>query len=72
MAIYYVYENWTVSRARIHFASCAYCNDGKGVHPDAGDRNGQWHGPFLSFHEAREAADKTGQPVSECKACCPI
>jgi F-type H+-transporting ATPase subunit beta len=71
MTAYYVYENWTVKKARIHLASCSYCNDGRGIHLGAGDRNGQWYGPFHTFQEAHEAANETGQPVSRCKVCRP-
>jgi len=71
MATYYVYENWTVKKAKIHLASCCYCNYGRGIHPNASNRNGQWRGPFYTFQEAHEVAHRIGQPVSRCKACCP-
>lgn len=71
---YFVYENWVAEghKARIHFGSCGHCNYGRGVHPEAGDRNGKWFGPFTSFADAKNAAYKTGGYVSCCKHCNPI
>lgn len=68
---YHVYENWTVHKARVHFSDCSFCNDGKGIHPDAGPSNGRWHGPFATLGEALQVAQATGEPVSECKFCRP-
>jgi hypothetical protein len=34
MAEYYVYENWTHDRARIHKGDCGYCNDGRELRLD--------------------------------------
>jgi hypothetical protein len=46
MAEYYVYENWTTDRARIHKGECGcYCNNGRGTHAGSSVRNGKWHGP---------------------------
>ncbi len=28
---FYVYENWTHNRARIHRGTCGYCNNGQGT-----------------------------------------
>ena len=67
---YFVYENWTAeNKAKIHFGYCKFCNYGKGIHPDAGNRNGCWHGPFNSFTEAKKVAVDTGRLVSVCKVC---
>jgi hypothetical protein len=30
---FYVYENWTHDRARLHRGECGYCNDGSGLSP---------------------------------------
>jgi len=68
---YYVYENWTVHKAKVHLSDCGYCNDGKGIHPDAGPYNGRWHGPFATLDEAVRVAQMTGEPVSKCKVCRP-
>ena len=69
---YWVYENWTAeNKARIHFADCPYCRDGRGIHPGASDKNGKWHGRFATFQEALDAAHRTGRNVSTCKHCNP-
>lgn len=68
---YHVYENWTVHKAKVHFSDCSFCNNGKGIHPDAGSYNGRWHGPFATLHEALQVAQATGEPVSKCKFCRP-
>lgn len=69
---YYFYENWTAeNKAKIHRAECGFCNYGKGIHPNASIRNGQWHGPFAWFDKAKVAAQQTGRPVSTCSFCQP-
>lgn len=61
---FYVYENWTNKRARLHRAECSFCNGGRGSQADTGDKNGEWHGPFADLEQARakvatlEYADK--------------
>ena len=45
---FWVYENWTVDRARVHNASCGFCNHGKGVRSNASTQNGKWHGPYAT------------------------
>lgn len=69
---YYVYENWAAEpKARIHFAECRWCNRGRGIHSQASERNGRWHGPFASMANACNAARQTGRPVSLCRHCEP-
>jgi hypothetical protein len=69
---FYVYENWQAeNKAKIHYGHCPYCNYGKGIHADAGTRNGRWHGPFDDFQTALQAAKTTGRDVSTCKFCSP-
>jgi len=36
-------ENWAHGKptARMHNALCSFCSDGKGIHPDASERNGE-------------------------------
>ncbi len=72
---YYIYENWTAEghKARVHSSDCPYCNGGKGIHPGAGDRNGQWHHGFKTFREALAVARKlTGNENARgCKHCNP-
>ena len=69
---YYVYENWRAHghTARIHFAHCSHCSDGKGTHPGSGSDNGCWHGPFPTFAEALDEARTRGK-ASRCKHCRP-
>ena len=59
--MYWVYEDEITKSARIHLASCSYCNDGmgkKGVRlPD-----NRWHGPFETERDAIDKAQSTGQP----------
>lgn len=68
---YHIYENWTVHKAKVHFSDCSFCNNGKGIHPNAGPNNGRWLGPFATLDEALQAAQATGEPVSKCKFCRP-
>ena len=68
---YHVYENWTVHEAKVHFSDCPFCNNGKGIHPNAGSNNGRWLGPFATLDEALQVAQATGEPVSKCEFCWP-
>lgn len=70
---YWVYENWTVKKARIHEGPCPYCNNGQGTDKPKprGAANGEWHGPYASVDRAAVVADRTGQPVSRCRRCKP-
>ena len=42
---FYVYENWTHDRARVHRAECRFCNHGRGIQGTNDERNGKWHAP---------------------------
>lgn len=68
---YHVYQNWTVHKAKVHFSDCSFCNNAKGIHPDAGPNNGRWLGPFATLYEALQVAQATGEPVSKCRFCRP-
>lgn len=69
---YFVYENWAAEdKAVIHFGSCSFCNQGKGIYPDSSTRNGRWLGPFTTYVSAKKAAEETGKPVRSCKKCAP-
>jgi hypothetical protein len=52
---FYVYENWTHDRTRIHRGDCTFCNEGQGRGTEDSGRNGRWHGPF-SREQAFELA----------------
>ena len=71
---YYMYENWTAEghKARLHVGDCSFCKNGMGIHPDAGERNGKWHGPFTEYDQAMQAAQATGGNVSNCQRCLPL
>jgi hypothetical protein len=62
---YFVYENWTAEhKAVIHEASCGSCNHGLGCHPNPlGNKNGRWHGPFITVALAQAKAVATGRAV---------
>jgi hypothetical protein len=64
---FWVYENWTHKRGRIHRSDCVYCNDGRGVHGSRSGRNDRWHGPFTERNTAVGFAERLTQPNT--KAC---
>lgn len=55
---FYVYENWTHDRARVHRAECSFCNHGDGTHGGGSDRNGRWLPPFETSAQAFAQAAK--------------
>ena len=71
---YYIYENWQADhhKARIHFANCRSCNNGKGVHSTASEEHGKWIGPCETYEAALTTAVATGGQVSKCKYAIPI
>lgn len=69
---YYVYENWTHKRARVHRGDCSYCNQGRGTQPADSGKNGQWHGAFATFDVAQAvAASLKRDDTASCQSCCP-
>jgi hypothetical protein len=64
---YYVYENWTHERVRVHRSSCVFCNDGHGCHAGTSTAHGQWHGSFASRDDA--FAKATALARSNTRAC---
>ncbi len=68
---YWVYENWTMQTSTIHEGSCHSCNHGKGTHGTTNEKNGRWHGPFLSMAAAEARAQDTGRSVRRCGNCKP-
>ena len=68
---FWVYEQFSHKRARIHRSTCRYCNDGQGVGGDATNDDDKWHGPFATFEEAEAHALSLGQadtrPCGVCK-----
>ena len=69
---FYVYENWTHDRARVHRAECPYCNRGRGIHGTNNERNGKWHVPFSDRDAAYRFAHSTGRSdIAGCGYCSP-
>lgn len=69
---YYVYDNWTINKARVHHASCSYCNDGRGIHSNPSGKNSKWHGPFDTVTEADAKAHSLRRVITDhCKSCAP-
>jgi hypothetical protein len=58
-------------KAVIHKDSCVFCNHGKGNNKNIhGNRNGKWHGEFLSFVEAEKFANTLKErKIRTCKKC---
>ena len=68
--MYWVYENWTHKRARVHMADCSHCNDGKGTQPSDSGQNGKWYGPFNERDAAFEKAKMTRQKDTKGRGHC--
>ena len=70
--MYWIYENWTHDRARIHAATCGHCNNGEGREAQASDRNGRWLGPFELRADADHRLMRLGRSSSGyCGHCSP-
>lgn len=59
MPEYWVYENWTVKRARLHLTHCPHCNGGKGKNALDSGKNGQWLGPYSDKQKASQVLQGT-------------
>jgi len=69
---YWVYQNWTHNRARVHRGACSFCNHGRGVHGKTSDRNGEWTGPFTDRASAFAAMNRLHRTDSRaCATCAP-
>ncbi len=69
---FFVYENWTINKARVHRSTCAFCNAGEGLHRDDSGKNGKWHGPFDTSQDAFALANKLNRlDVRGCGSCAP-
>ncbi len=69
---YYVYENWTRNRGRIHRADCSACNNGAGIHEQDSGSNGKWHGPFADRDKAYRVAQSLDRAeMRPCLRCNP-
>ena len=69
---YFVYENWTHDRARLHRSECGYCNGGRGTQSTDSGKNGQWHGPYEDRDHAVKVMDRLKRSDSKlCGNCGP-
>lgn len=67
---YWVYENWTLIKARIHKATCSHCADGTGVRREDSGLHGKWHGPFGGLGTSTAHAHKLKRrDTRECAIC---
>ena len=67
---YFVYENFGgAGRARVHMASCHYCNSGQGLHGGAMCEFGKWHGPLGNRSEAIALAKSIAADARVCGKC---
>lgn len=66
---YFIYENWQAGphKAVLHFGSCGFCNNGRGLAGGSDPKHGEWHGPIASLTEAR--AKQKGMRVETRKEC---
>lgn len=68
---YYIYENWTHDRARLHAAECGYCNNGNGTQSSDSGKNGKWHGPYIVRQDAMNIMSRLMRADSKtCGSCC--
>ena len=68
----WIYENWRAGPRKtvIRFATCRFCNAGRGLNGGTDARHGRWHGPFPSLDVARtQAANLRAQTRKECSLC---
>lgn len=75
---FWVYENWTHRRIRVHRAECPYCNDGRGRGLGTNGKNDLWYGGFATRTSAwaqvrRLPSRRTGGSwdVADCHTCAP-
>lgn len=67
---YYIYDDASHARARIHRASCRFCNDGEGTRPGE-PTTGEWRGPFDDLAAAETAAQALDlRDTATCRVCC--
>jgi len=71
-AVFYVFESWQAGPRKtvLHRSTCGSCRNGKGRPSKESDESrSNWHGPFVTLEEARDASrTMTGILIrSECK-----
>ncbi len=66
----YVYHNWTIGKAIVHYGSCSHCRNGLGKHSTGTTSNSTWYGPFHSKDDAFLKAKSTNEKrIDYCKFC---
>ena len=70
---FYVYENWTHNKTRIHRGTCSHCNNGDGHSGGISEGgNDKWHGAFSSYADAKKCAQRLGRADNaDCEFCQP-
>ena len=74
---FYVYENTSTNRARVHKADCGFCNHGEGSRrrrkpKSPGGGNVRWHGPCDTRESAFSTMKRLGKKdIGACSACKP-
>ncbi|SCW61653.1 hypothetical protein [Ancylobacter rudongensis] len=69
MGEFWVFENWTHNYIRVHRRNCCMCNNGRGIHTGAPERNGRWH-PAETREQALLLAQRLGKTIiAECATC---
>jgi len=71
---WWVYDNWSAktTRARVHKATCLYCNYGLGVKESKTEEvNAKWWGSFDTWKSAWKTAERLERKDTDfCKNCC--
>ena len=72
MGEWWVYENFPVSRARVHKGECVFCKYGKGIHPNKEEGvNMKWWGPYPTKDWAWTVAQNLDRKDTDfCAFCC--
>ena len=68
---YWVYEDRQSKFARIHRATCKWCKDGRGIHPNANREIFIWYGPIGTREGAERIAARFGYQPASCPHCEP-
>jgi hypothetical protein len=56
--MFFIYENWVAEghKVRIHYGSCSFFKDGRGIYNSDTNKNGQWLSPYSTYKEAFNVA----------------
>jgi F-type H+/Na+-transporting ATPase subunit beta len=68
---FYVYEDDTTNKARVHTGRCMHCNEGKGRKLTR-QPNGRWYGPYGTQAAAQSFAEGLKKKdTNACGLCLP-